>query len=129
MSEQWRPVVGWEGLYEVSSEGRVRSFRRGANGRILRPGIASHGYPTVALGRGNTQSVHVLVAAAFIGPCPEGQEVRHRDGKRSNPKAENLHYGTRGQNIADAILSGSFFSDRRRAWLRKFPHQKYGVPR
>lgn len=116
MTEQWRPVVGWEGLYEVSSEGRVRSFRRGANGRVLRPGIASHGYPTVALGRGNTQSVHVLVAAAFLGPCPEGQEVRHRDGKRTNPRMENLHYGTRGQNIADAILSGSFFSDRRRAW-------------
>lgn len=125
MTEQWRPVVGWEGLYEVSSEGRVRSFRRGANGRILRPGIASHGYPTVALGRGNTQSVHVLVAAAFIGPCPEGQEVRHRDGKRSNPKAENLRYGTRSQNINDAIRSGSWFSTKRRKHLEVFPLTRF----
>lgn len=120
MSEQWRPVVGWEGLYEVSSEGRVRSFRRGANGRVLRPGIASHGYPTVALGRGNTQSVHVLVAAALLGPCPEGQEVRHRDGKRTNPRATNLRYGTRSDNINDAVRSGSWFSKRRLQHLQVF---------
>lgn len=106
MKEQWRKVVGHEG-YEVSDHGRVRSFRRGAQGRILRPGIAGNGYPTVALGRGNTRTVHSLVANAFIGPCPKGQEVRHRDNDRANPKLTNLHYGTRLQNIMDRVEHGT----------------------
>lgn len=138
MTEEWRPVVGFEGLYEVSSEGRVRSLDRNVRGRhgmrrisgvLLRPGIASNDYPTVAIGRGNTRTVHSLVAAAFIGPCPIGQEVRHRDGNRRNPRADNLRYGTRGQNIADAILSGAWFSLRRKRWLVKFPYARFGGAR
>lgn len=126
MTEEWRPVVGFEGFYEVSSEGRVRSFRRGANGRLLRPGISSNDYPTVALGRGNSRTVHSLVAAAFIGPCPEGEEVRHHDNDRRNPRATNLRYGTRAQNIADAQAAGTWHTierygpQRRRDWHGRF---------
>lgn len=116
--EEWRPVPGFPN-YEVSSEGRVRSLdcqvwggpRAGfyiKSGRILRPGVGSHGYPTIMLGRkGGTRTVHSLVAEAFIGPRPEGQEVRHKDGNRGNPKLENLHYGTRGDNVRDAIAHGT----------------------
>jgi hypothetical protein len=110
MNETWKSVVGHAG-YEVSDLGRVKSSLRG--GRILRPGIASNGYPTVALGRGKTRTIHSLVAEAFIGPRPDGQEVRHKDGNRRNPAALNLSYGTRTQNIYDAVAHGTWLSPAR----------------
>ena len=76
-------------------------------GRMLRPGIASNGYPTVALGRGNTRTLHSLVAETFLGPCPENCEVRHKDGNRTNPQLSNLEYGTRSDNMLDAAKHGS----------------------
>lgn len=113
--EEWRPVVGFEGSYEVSSYGRIRSLDReweqkSRNGTIythrkkgvmLQPGIASNDYPTVCLGRGNTRTLHSLVAEAFVGPCPPGEEVRHKDDNRRNPEWDNLEYGTRGDNVQD----------------------------
>lgn len=116
MMERWRPVVGFEGRYDVSNRGRVYSW---VTERVLRPGIASNGYPTVALGRGKTKTVHSLVAAAFIGPCPPGMEVRHRDGNRRNPRATNLEYGTRADNIRDAVKHGTWMSPGRAAHLKK----------
>lgn len=101
--EKWRPVVGFSG-YMVSDEGRVYSHWSQS---YLRPGIASNGYPTVVLGRGNSRTVHSLVAEAFLGPCPAGMEVRHRDGVRTNPRRSNLRYGTRGDNVRDAIEHGT----------------------
>lgn len=103
MSEEWRPVVGFPD-YMISSEGRVYSH---ISQKFLRPGIASSGYPTVALGRGNTRTIHSLVTEAFIGPRPVGMEVRHRDGVRANPHYSNLCYGTRGDNVADAVEHGT----------------------
>lgn len=99
--EIWKPVVGFEGLYEVSNLGRVRSFARGAKGRILRPGKSSGGHFSVVLGRGNTRTVHSLVADAFIGPRPPGREVRHKDGKHLNNVNTNLEYATRSRNTQD----------------------------
>lgn len=84
----------------------------------MKPGIASNGYPTVSLGRGNTRTVHSLVAAAFLGPCPTGQEIRHRDGNRQNPCSDNLHYGTRTQNIMDAVAAGTWMSPARTAHVK-----------
>lgn len=118
MTEEWR-IVPSAPDYEVSNKGCVRS-RAGRQvwggprtgfytlgEKMLRPGIASNGYPTVALGRRNTRTLHSLVAEAFIGPCPVGMEVRHRDGIRTNPEFSNLHYGTRKDNIADAWEHGT----------------------
>ena len=116
MTELWKPAVGHSG-YEVSSLGRVRSLHRG--GRILRPGTASNGYPTVALGRGKTRTLHSLVAEAFIGARPTGQVVRHKDGDRKNPRASNLIYGTRAENIKDAVAHGTWLSPARMAHLRR----------
>lgn len=120
MTEEWRPVPSAPD-YEVSNLGRVR----GRDGRqvwagprvgfrtvpekLLRPGIASNGYPTVMLGRKiGTRTVHSLIAETFIGPCPIGQEVRHKDGDRCNSRLENLIYGTRADNMQDAISHGTF---------------------
>lgn len=130
MTEIWKPVVGHEGCYEVSDLGQVRSLDREWRqktrygsfythrkaGILLRPGAGSHKYPTVVLGRGNTRTVHSLVAEAFIGPRPIGQEVRHKNGNRADPRAENLCYGTRLDNINDARAHGTWMSPKRTAW-------------
>lgn len=113
--EQWLPVVDWEGLYEVSDLGRIRSLpRRTATGvrggRILKPWLSTHGYLVVSLCRSGYDDdhrlVHQLVAAAFIGPCPEGQEVRHGPNGKPDNRASQLCYGTSAQNHADRLRDG-----------------------
>jgi hypothetical protein len=74
-----------------------------------RPGAS--GYLSAQIrndGKRQKFKVHILVARAFLGPAPDGQECRHKDGNRLNPCLDNLHYGTRKQNIADAIAHGTF---------------------
>lgn len=120
--EIWRPVVGRESEYEVSNLGRVRSLdrvrlQRGRSGklhkhrsvgRLLKPGISSSGYPTVALGRGNTRLLHDLVAEAFIRPRGVREVVRHIDGTRDNSRADNLVWGSYLDNITDAKKHGTW---------------------
>lgn len=102
--EEWRPTH--HPHYDVSNLGRVRSRARGGL-RVLRQGRSSSGYWSVSFGRGHgSQSIHVLVAAAFLGPCPEGQECRHKDDDRTNAKADNLEYGTRRDNVQDMMQRG-----------------------
>ncbi len=117
--EKWVPVPGWEGLYEVSNLGRARSLDRLSSdgsrrlrGTVLKASIASHGYPTVTLwrdGSRQTFTVHALVARVFLGECPSGEEVRHLDGDRRNPALGNLAYGSRSQNVLDAVDHGTHF--------------------
>ncbi len=67
------------------------------------------GYPVVDLWRGKKPhriGIHRLVALAFIGPCPEGQEVRHLNDIRTDNRLENLAYGTRTQNMEDRRRNG-----------------------
>lgn len=117
--EEWRPVPGYEGFYEVSSRGRVRSLDRvvvNANGhsvrregKILSPGFTYNGYPRVSLNRGGARKVrtiHRLMAAAFIGPRPDGMEVRHINGIPTDNVVENLSYGTSSENTRDCIKHG-----------------------
>lgn len=103
--EMWRPVVGYEGFYSVSSLGRVRSERRDL---IMKPGLAER-YLHVVLsrnGKGHTKTVHTIVAAAFLGPRPKGAEVNHRDGNRMNNAADNLEYCTASENTQHAVRLG-----------------------
>ena len=115
--ENWRPVVGHEGAYEVSDLGRVRSLERKVRCRggafrtsppkILAPGrMNEFGHLSVAIGKGNSKCVHDLVLTAFVEPRPQGQEARHRDLNGSNNKLGNLSWGTRGQNIRDVMYGG-----------------------
>ncbi|MDI1263898.1 MAG: NUMOD4 domain-containing protein [bacterium] len=113
--EIWKSVVGHAGEYEVSNLGRVRSLdrewpqvsRSGAvythhkRGRVLRPGRATAGHLTVALGRGNSRLVHHLVLEAFVGPCPAGHECRHLNGQEDCNALSNLKWDTRGNNTRD----------------------------
>ena len=104
-------MVGWEGLYEVSSLGRVRTLpRHGRSGRILKLQEAKRGgYPAVSMSRnsiGRTFKVHVLVARAFLGPKPDGMEVLHADDDKTNNAVTNLRYGTRSENLDDRVRNG-----------------------
>lgn len=117
--EVWRDIPGYEGAYQVSNMGRVKSLPRttqhpGKSGsivvqpikeRVLRFGVNTHGYYSVGLrrnGRTDTREVHTLVAAAFLGPRAESDEqIRHLNGDQTDNRAANLAYGTRSQNQLD----------------------------
>lgn len=118
-SEAWRPVVGWESLYEVSTNGRVRSTeRKVAFGkqtrlvppRILHPGNRLDGTLYVNLS-GNkkraTRAVHHLVLEAFLCPRPPGLEGAHWDDDKTNNHIENLRWTTRSGNMRDMVRNGN----------------------
>jgi hypothetical protein len=107
-SEEWRSVTGAEGRYEVSSLGRVRSLLR-KTPQILKPSKGTHGYMTLYIytgGKRRLRSVHQLVAEAFIGPRSEGVDVRHLNGVKADCRAANLAFGSRSQNMLDAVTHG-----------------------
>lgn len=98
---EWRPVPGWEGLYEVSSDGQIRSLRAG---RPMRTFITEKGYRRVYLYRGKRIQrvrVHTAVLGAFVGPRPAGMVTRHLDGNPANNHLSNLAWGTHAENEAD----------------------------
>jgi hypothetical protein len=114
--EQWRPVVGYERLYEVSDRGRVRSVNRiirGVSncsrlrhGVVRRPHTNQDGYLRIELwreNRGRKIFVHRLVLEAFIGAPPTADhEGNHKDGNRANNVLSNLEWLTPEQNVQHA---------------------------
>lgn len=108
----WRDVPGYEGRYQVSDTGLVRSldrvdsYGRRRKGQLLRPGPQKRGHLTVSLGRHNSKQVHSLVLLAFEGPCPEGHEVLHKDHNPQNNNWNNLKYGTRSENLLMDYAAG-----------------------
>jgi NUMOD4 motif/HNH endonuclease len=116
MSERWLPVVGFEGLYEVSDLGRVRSlkrhdrFGRSVRPRILKDGPAGNGYRKVDLskeGRYTYMYVHIAVLTAFGGPRPLGTECAHRNGIPYDNRYGNLEWKTHVANEADKEAHGT----------------------
>ena len=120
MIEEWRDVPGYEGMYQVSDKGRVRSLDRvvpclrlGSNkkpGKVLRSNPRSvMGYLGVVLyhqGARRNFDVHRLVALAFIGECPEGMEVCHNSGDVNDNSVKNVRYDTRSGNMRDRTRHG-----------------------
>lgn len=110
-AEAWRPVVGYESTYDVSSLGRVRrraGTRRTPADRILKPDISTKGYLVACLSGGArcTQKwieVHALVAAAFLGQTPEGFEVDHENRDRTDARLSNLRFLSHDDNMARAV--------------------------
>lgn len=98
MPEEWRDVIGYEGWYQVSSEGRVRRIAPGPHthvGRILKQRPSRAGYWQVALSVSNRSIhhlVHHLVAYAFLGPRPDSHDINHVDGNPLNNRPRNLEY-------------------------------------
>ena len=109
MEEEWRPVKGYEGLYEVSNMGRVKSLHYGKE-RILRMPDNSAGYRNVELENKAPQRklVHRLVAEAFIPNPMNLPVVNHLDGDKHNNCVSNLEWCTYRQNTLHAIKLGLF---------------------
>lgn len=123
MTENWKNIPGYEGLYQASNLGGIRSLDRtvptrrweSSSRRIKGLLIKQYlntvtGYLHVKLnlnGRKKTHSVHRLVASAWIGGCPEGQEVRHGPNGKTDNSAHHLRYGTRRENHLDKRRDGT----------------------
>lgn len=119
--ERWLPIPGYEGLYEVSDRGRVRSmdrmvrsnnsnvqFKRGMVLKISKSNRCN--YMTVGLTRENNHRrffVHRLVLMAFVGPCPDGMEACHGNGVADDNRLSNLRWDTPSENIRDLVRHGT----------------------
>ncbi len=116
ISENWVDIAGCGGLYQVSDLGRIRGLNRTdtigrrVSGRILKGGVNNWGYRQVRLRRNGNKArlfcVHRIVAEIFIGPCPEGHEVNHKNGTKLDNRPVNLEYVTPKENVAHAYKLG-----------------------
>jgi HNH endonuclease/NUMOD4 motif len=117
--ETWRPVAGFEGRYEVSGTGRVRSCRRGKLLALVRN---RRGYMQCNLypGGGRVKNVlhHRLVARAFLGAVPPGWQVNHKNGVKNDNRVENVELVTRAQNLQHARDRGLFRPQKGEANIR-----------
>ena len=114
-TEKWKDIPGFEGKYQASTYGRIRSvdryveghskngkpFKRFHKGRVLSPAPTHGGYLGVNLGHRPHYTVHSLVALAFHGSRPKGADVRHLNGDQKDNRPTNLAYGTHAENEAD----------------------------
>lgn len=117
MAEIWLPVVGYEGFYEVSSEGRVRSLdrivkkwngERAVPTRLLSLSENSHGYLSITLckdGKAETKTVHRIVAEAFIPNNNHYPQINHINGNKHDNRVENLEWCSASQNVQHAYDS------------------------
>ena len=113
-TEIWKPIPEYEGLYEVSSLGRIKSLKRKnrLNDKILKPGINNMGYLVVALHRYKTQitwNVHQIVAMSFLKYKPNdlGIVCNHKNFKRDDPRLDNLELITNRENTNKKHLKSS----------------------
>lgn len=147
MIEEWRPVEGYEGLYEVSNLGRVRSVdryvvdslenRRFYKGKVLSPGIRPDGYLFVILscnGKSKTINVHRIVAQAFIPNFDNLPMVNHKDEDKSNNRVDNLEwcnakynntYGTRQDKVRETAIKNGYWTGLRSGLSRDEYNKNY----
>lgn len=105
MTEEWRDVPGYDGYYQISSHGNIRSIRK-----EMKPVDNSRGYLRVGLVKNKTykwRSIHSLVIEAFIGPRPDGMQVEHIDHNKKNNFVGNLRYCTPKENTARNFVDGN----------------------
>ena len=140
IQEIWKDVVGYEGVYQVSDLGRVRSLDRvdsagrSLKGRILKLSTNKKGYLVVRLyleGKGNTRYVHQLVARAFLNhePCGNKLVVDHIDNDKSNNSLENLQIITQRENLSKdkagkSKYTGVYLDSKRNKYVARCRHNK-----
>ena len=140
MIEEWRPIEGYEGLYEVSSYGKDRSldrfYYRLHKGKVLSPTKDRYGYLTVTLncnGKSKTIKIHRLVAQAFL-PNPDNlPQVNHKDEDKTNNNVDNLewctakynvNFGTRQERYRNTMLEKGHWSGLSREEYEKKRYQE-----
>lgn len=133
--EEWRAVIGYEGFYEVSDQGRVRSVKREivfSDGRVrtfpskllkswVNPNTGRNEVGLSVNQKCHTARVYVLVMAAFVGPCPDGKIICHSDGDRTNDALGNLRYGTYSSNNQDTVRHGMHHHARKTTCAKGHP--------
>ena len=106
--EEWKDIKDWEGIYQISNQGRLKSFKAVSSGRILSNINQKGGYFSVVL-RDNVKRqyarIHRLVAQAFIMNPEHKLEINHKDGNKQNNSANNLEWATRAENWRHAIAT------------------------
>lgn len=112
MTEIWKDIEGYDGKYQVSNLGRIRSvdhyiyvdkrngttYRKKVAGRILKTSKVASGYLATSLGVNNSIRVHRVVAKAFVPGFFEGADVNHKDENKQNNKQDNLEWVTHKDN-------------------------------
>lgn len=134
MSENWKPIPGWEGFYEASDLGQIRRCARHARlgyrpvflkASVLKQGVDDENRAVVTLSREGKHTYHRvarLVAAAFFGLAPEGKpQVAHLDGDPSNSRLSNLKYVDQKENEAHKLIHGRRPLGERH-WLARHTH-------
>lgn len=124
--EEWRPIPGYEGRYEVSDQGRVYSCARSFvdvlgrprmhKGRFLRPTVNQWGYQVFTLYKDSMHEreyVHRAVLKAFVGDMSDTHITRHLNGNPRDNRLENLKWGTQKENIHDEIIHGTHVETRK----------------
>lgn len=120
--EEWRDIVGYEGKYQISNFGRVKSLeRRNFAGnlikqRIMKFGKTKDGYlqvPLAKLGKRSTKKVHRLVAEAFIGIDNQKETINHIDGNKENNTTKNLEWANREEQVVHA------YKNKLKTWNKK----------
>lgn len=108
-TEEWRDVVGYEGIYSVSNLGRLRrdsSYGSSQIGKIQKPARINKGYLRYRLSDGPNHTTwtvaHRIVMAAFVRPEPLTIQVNHKDGDKTNNRLSNLEYCTASENMQHA---------------------------
>ena len=134
--EVWKDVPGYEGLYQVSNMGRVKSldryvptrwgtptFRKGV---MLKPKYSCHGYAIVSLckkGEIKDMAIHRIVLETFVGSCLPGQQCRHLDTDTRNNQLKNLCWGTQQEDWNDRRKYGKVHLGERH-WSNKLTEEQ-----
>lgn len=119
MEEMFKPIPGYENYYEISNFGRIRNFVGGKGrtaGRIIKSFPTGHGYYEATLyinGQRGRIRTHAMVMLLFMGIRPEGLQINHKDGNKSNNCLDNLEYVTPKQNVQHAINIGLVKKEKR----------------
>ena len=133
IQETWKDIPGYEGLYQASNLGRIRSFKRN-NIRILKPGKNrdGSGYYIVKLYLNSVRKsarVHRLLWTAFNGPIPEGLQINHLNENKADNRLENLslctakeniNYGTRNKRVGEKLCKRIQMLDKNNNILKTF---------
>lgn len=109
--EEWKDIIGFEGIYKVSNLGNVLSlnFKRSGKAKLLKPCVNGEGYYNITLRKNMksyTKTIHVLVAEAFLNKSDSSFQVNHIDGIKLNNIYSNLEWCSSGDNTRHMVRIG-----------------------